>query len=123
MIFYIKITNYNMRLKFESTFINFKIPNISIGDTITLEIKIEEAKKIRIQNYSGIVISKKNTGLNKIITVRKVMQGIGIERCFLIYSPKINLIQIKNSSKVKRSKLYYLRKLFTKVIHLKENME
>lgn len=123
MIFYIKITNYNMRLKFESTFINFKIPNISIGDTITLEIKIEEAKKIRIQNYSGIVISKKNTGLNKIITVRKVMQGIGIERCFLIYSPKINLIQITNSSKVKRSKLYYLRKLSTKVIHLKENME
>ena len=123
MIFYIKITNYNMRLKFESTFINFKIPNISIGDTITLEIKIEEAKKIRIQNYSGIVISKKNTGLNKIITVRKVMQGIGIEKCFLIYSPKINLIQITNSSKVKRSKLYYLRKLSTKVIHLKENME
>ena len=106
--------------KFESNYIKSNQKEIKVGDIIKLGLKIEEGEKNRIQNYSGIVISKKNTGLNKMITVRKTMQGIGVERCFLINSPKITNIEIKNSSYVRRSKLYFLRKLSGKTTRLKE---
>ena len=72
-------------------------------------MEIREGKKTRTQAFEGVVISQKNSGINKTITVRRVMQGIGVERCFLLHSPKIKTIEIKRSSKVRRSKLYYLR--------------
>ena len=93
---------------------------MKIGDTVKLGIKIEEGEKTRIQFYEGVTISKKNSGLNKTITVRRIMQGIGIERCFLIHSPKIESIEILRSSKVRRAKLYYLRKLYGKATRLKQ---
>jgi len=116
----VKIKKSEILKKFESNYLISNIRDIFVGDIIKLGIKIEEGEKIRIQTYSGVVISKKNTGLNKTITIRRVMQGIGIERCFLINSPKINSIEIKNSSKVKRSKLYYLRNLSGKATRLKK---
>jgi large subunit ribosomal protein L19 len=116
----VKIKNQEIISKLESNYTKPTIENIYVGDIVTLGIKIQEGEKNRIQNYSGVVISKKNTGLNKTITVRKTMQGIGIERCFLIHSPKINSIEIKNSSIVRRSKLYFLRKLSGKATRLKE---
>ena len=95
-------------------------PNIRVGDSVKLGLKIEEGEKTRIQTYEGIVISKKNIGLNKTITVRRILQGIGIERCFLIHSPKIESIEILRSSKVRRAKLYYLRNLYGKATRLKQ---
>jgi len=90
--------------------LNKKFPPIMVGNIIKLGIKIKEGDKLRIQFFEGIVISKKNFGVNKTFTVRKILQGIEIERCFLKYSPKIESILIKKISKFRHSKLYYLRK-------------
>jgi len=82
---------------------------IKVGDLIKLGIKIQEGQKTRIQFYEGIVISKKNDGINKTCTVRRISKGICLERCFLIYSPKIDSIIVEKSSKIRRAKLYFLR--------------
>ena len=108
--------------KLESNYLKSNLPNFFIGDTVKLGLKIQEGEKTRIQNYEGVIISKKNIGLNKIITVRRIFQGVGIERCFLIHSPKIQSIEIIRSSKVRRSKLYYLRNLYGKATRLKQSV-
>jgi len=115
-----KINNTALLNKVESEYLKENIPNIRVGDTVKLGVEIREGSKTRVQAYQGVVISMKNAGLNKTITVRRVMQGIGIERCFLVHSPKIASIQILQSSKVRRSKLYYLRGLSGKATRLKQ---
>jgi large subunit ribosomal protein L19 len=115
-----KIKNNELLNKVESNYLKQDLPNIRVGDTIRLGVEIKEGTKTRTQAYEGVVISQKNSGLNKTITVRRVMQGIGVERCFLVHSPKINSIEIKRSSKVRRSKLYYLRELSGKATRLKQ---
>jgi len=116
----LKINKHAILKKVESEYLKLDIPNVRIGDTVRLGVQIKEGQKTRTQAYEGVIISKKNTGLSKTITVRRVMQGIGIERCFLLNSPKISSIEIKRSSKVRRSKLYYLRQLSGKATRLKE---
>ena len=115
-----KINNTALLNKVESEYLKEDIPNVRVGDTVRLGVEIREGKKTRIQAYEGVVISQKNSGINKTITVRRVMQGIGVERCFLLHSPKIQTIEIKRSSKVRRSKLYYLRELSGKATRLKQ---
>ena len=115
-----EIKNQLLIQKIESNFLKKNLPLIQTGDSVKLNIKIQEGEKIRLQAYEGIVISKKNSNLNKTITVRRTMQGIGIERSFLINSHKIEGIEIQRSSKVKRSKLYYLRNLVGKATRLKQ---
>ena len=115
-----KIKNLDLLNNVESTYLKVDLPNIRIGDTLKLGIEIKEGEKTRIQAYEGVVISKKGTGINATVTVRRVMQGIGIERCFLIHSPKVQSIEIKRSSKVRRAKLYYLRNLSGKATRLKQ---
>jgi len=115
-----KIKNTTLLNKVESTYLKSDLPNVRVGDTVRLGVEIKEGSKTRIQSYEGVVISQKNSGLNKTITVRRVMQGIGVERCFLLHSPKIKTIEIKRSSKVRRSKLYYLRELSGKATRLKQ---
>ena len=90
---------------------------------VKLGVQIKEGSKTRVQSYEGVVIAIKNSGLNKTITVRKIMQGIGIERCFLIHSPKLDSIEILSSAKVRRSKLYYLRNLSGKATRLKQRFD
>jgi len=104
----------------ETTFLKKCIPSIRIGDNVKVGVKIIEGNKERVQFYEGTIIAKKNTSLNTAITVRKILQGIGIERIFLIHSPKIDSIAILNSSKIRRSKLYYVRKLKGKASRLKQ---
>ena len=116
----LKINKHAILKKVESEYLKLDIPNVRIGDTVRLGVQIKEGQKTRTQAYEGVIISKKNTGLAKTITVRRVMQGIGIERCFLLNSPKISSIEIKRSSKVRRSKLYYLRQLSGKATRLKQ---
>ena len=108
--------------KLESNYLKSNLPNFFIGDTVKLGLKIQEGEKTRIQNYEGVIISKKNIGLNKIITVRRIFQSVGIERCFLIHSPKIQSVEIIRSSKVRPSKLYYLRNLYGKATRLKQSV-
>jgi len=115
-----KINNTTLLNKVESEYLKDDLPNVRVGDTVRLGVEIREGKKTRTQAYEGVVISMKNSGINKTITVRRVMQGIGVERCFLLHSPKIKDIEIKRSSKVRRSKLYYLRELSGKATRLKQ---
>ena len=115
-----KIKNTELLNTVESKYLKVDIPNIRIGDTLKLGIEIKEGEKTRIQAYEGVVISKKGAGIKLTVTVRRIMQGIGIERCFLIHSPKVKSIEIKRSSKVRRAKLYYLRNLSGKATRLKQ---
>ena len=104
----------------ETKFLKNNLPKLKIGDGIKIGVKIIEGNKERIQFYEGTIIAKKNTSINTNITVRKVLQGIGVERVFLLHSPKINSIEILRSSKIRRSKLYYLRNLSGKATRLKQ---
>jgi len=92
---------------------------LKVGDIIRLGYKIPEGDKERIQFYEGLVISKNNRGLGKSFTIRRNVQGIGIEQIFLLNSPKITSITIKQSSKVRRAKLYFIRSLSEKATRLK----
>jgi|TARA_B100000524_G_scaffold154121_1_gene78046 large subunit ribosomal protein L19 len=115
-----KIKNTELLNSIEASYLKVDLPNIRIGDTLKLGIEIKEGEKTRVQAYEGVVISKKGAGINTTVTVRRIMQGIGIERCFLIHSPKVRSIEIKRSSKVRRAKLYYLRNLSGKATRLKQ---
>lgn len=104
----------------EKFYLKKNLPTLQIGDSVKIGVKIIEGNKERIQFYEGTIITKKNTSINTTITVRKVLQGVGIERIFLLHSPKIESITILRSSKVRRAKLYYLRNLKGKASRLKQ---
>lgn len=107
----------------EQQFLKTNLPILKIGDSVKIGVKIIEGNKERVQFYEGTIIAKKNSSINTTITVRKVLQGIGIERVFLVHSPKIDSIQVLRSSKVRRSKLYYLRQLQGKASRLKQTFK
>ena len=86
------------------------IPNFNIGDTIKVNYKVIEGGKERIQAYEGTVIAKKNSGIKETVKVRRISAGIGVERTFPIHSPRIASIELIRAGKVRRAKLYYLRK-------------
>jgi large subunit ribosomal protein L19 len=104
----------------ESNFLKKDLPTLRIGDNIKIGVKIIEGDKERVQFYEGTIIAKKNSSINTTITVRKVLQGIGVERIFLIHSPKVDSISVLRLSKVRRAKLYYLRNLRGKASRLKQ---
>ena len=104
----------------ENTFLKNDLPVLKIGDNVKIGVKIIEGNKERVQFYEGTIIAKKNSSINTMITVRKTLQGIGIERIFLVHSPKVDSITVLRSSKVRRSKLYYLRNLRGKASRLKQ---
>ena len=106
--------------KIEKTFQKTDLPTLKIGDNVKIGVKIIEGNKERVQFYEGTIIAKKNTSINTTITVRKTLQGIGVERIFLVHSPKIDSINVLRSSKVRRAKLYYLRNLKGKASRLKQ---
>ena len=103
-----------------NTFLKKDLPVLKIGDNVKIGVKIIEGNRERVQFYEGTIIAKKNSLINTTITVRKILQGIGVERIFLIHSPKIDSIQVLRSSKVRRAKLYYLRNLRGKASRLKQ---
>jgi large subunit ribosomal protein L19 len=115
-----KLNTQKIIKNIENPFLKKDVPILKIGDNVKIGVKIIEGNKERVQFYEGTIIAKKNTSINTTITVRKIFQGIGIERIFLIHSPKINSINILKSSKVRRSKLYYLRNLKGKASRLKQ---
>jgi len=104
----------------QDQYLKKETPNVQIGDNVKIGVKIIEGNKERVQFYEGTIIAKKNSSINTTITVRKVLQGIGIERIFLIHSPKVASIEIIRHAKVRRSKLYYLRNLRGKASRLKQ---
>lgn len=118
-----KLNSQNTIKNLEKNFIKTDLPVLKIGDNVKIGVKIIEGNKERVQSYEGTIIAKKNTGLNTTITVRKVLQGIGVERIFLVHSPKVDSITILRSSKVRRAKLYYLRNLKGKASRLKQTFK
>nr|YP_009391932.1 ribosomal protein L19 [Acrosorium ciliolatum]ARW60076.1 ribosomal protein L19 [Acrosorium ciliolatum] len=106
----------------EKKFKKTNIPSIEVGDSIEIKLIIQEGNKERIQNSEGVVISKNNAQLNTTITIRKTVQNIGIEKVYLIHSPRIINIKIISQAKVRRSKLYYLRNRSGKATKLKPRL-
>lgn len=116
-------TNPSCIRKLESTYLNSNVPRILVGDTVKIGVLITEGNKERVQFAEGVVIAKSNAGLNTTITVRRVLQGIGIERVYLVNSPKLKSIEILRSSKIRRAKLYYLRDRSGKATRLKQSFK
>ena len=96
------------------------IPAFAAGDTLKVYVKIKEGEKERIQAFQGVVISKRGSGTGATFTVRKVSYGIGVERIFPLHSPAIDKIEVITRGRVRRSKIYYLRKLRGKAARIKE---
>lgn len=107
----------------EAEYIKSDLPIIYVGDTVTVGVKIREGEKFRIQPYEGVVIARRNGGINETITVRRVFQGIGVERIFLLHSPRIEKIKIVRRGKVRRAKLYYLRGRVGKATRIKQRFD
>ena len=107
----------------EKEYTDREMPEINPGDTVKVFVRIIEGNKERTQAFEGTVIKKRGSLINKTITVRKVFQGIGVERVFAIYSPRIEKIQVLRRGDVRRSKLYYLRERSGKATRIREKME
>ncbi len=99
-----------------------KIPDFSAGDTVIVKVKVTEGSNVRLQAYEGVVIAKRNRGLNSSFTVRKIAHGEGVERVFQTYSDLIDSIKRIRRGDVRRAKLYYLRELSGKKARIKEKM-
>ncbi len=96
------------------------IPVFKPGDTVKVNVKIVEGDKSRIQAFQGVVIKRQNGGLRESFTVRKISNGIGVERCFPLHSPVLDAIEVVTRGQVRRAKLYYLRKLRGKAARIRE---
>jgi large subunit ribosomal protein L19 len=101
---------------------NKKVPAFAPGDTVVVQVKVKEGNRERLQAFEGVVIAKRNRGLNSAFTVRKVSHGEGVERVFQTYSPTIEKIKVKRRGDVRRAKLYYLRERSGKSARIKEKL-
>ncbi len=102
--------------------INKEIPDFAPGDTVLVQVRVKECTRERLQAFEGIVIAKKNRGLNSSFTVRKISHGEGVERVFQTHSPTVSAIQVKRRGDVRRAKLYYLRGRTGKAARIKEKI-
>ena len=99
-----------------------EIPAFVAGDTVIVQVKVREGDRQRLQAYEGVVIAKRNRGINSAFTVRKISSGVGVERTFQTYSPLIESITVKRRGVVRQAKLYYLRALSGKAARIKEKL-
>ena len=99
-----------------------EIPDFGPGDTVVVEVKVKEGDRERVQAYEGVVIARKNRGLNSSFTVRKMSHGEGVERVFQTYSPALGSISIKRRGNVRRAKLYFLRDRTGKAARIEEKV-
>ncbi|MDX1964995.1 MAG: 50S ribosomal protein L19 [Pirellulales bacterium] len=104
----------------ENSSLKTEIPQFDIGDTVDVHTRILEGEKERIQIFNGVVIAKSGAGTREMFTVRRIVQGEGVERKFPIHSPKIAKVEVKRSGVVRRAKLYYLRDRVGKAVRLRE---
>ena len=106
----------------EAEQIRKELPDFQAGDTVVVQVEVKEGNRKRLQAFEGVVIAKRNRGLNSSFTVRKNSHGEGVERVFQTYSPLVHGVKVKRYGKVRRAKLYYLRKLSGKAARLKEKI-
>jgi len=112
----------NIISELESEQMTREVPDFGPGDTIVVSVKVKEGERERLQAFEGVVIAKRNRGLNSAFTVRKMSHGEGVERVFQTYSTAISDIKVKRRGDVRRAKLYYLRKLTGKAARIKEKV-
>ena len=98
------------------------IPTFAPGDTVVVQVKVKEGDRQRLQAFEGVVIAKRNRGLNSAFTVRKISSGVGVERTFQTYSPLVDSLAVKRRGDVRKAKLYYLRDLSGKAARIKEKL-
>ena len=106
----------------EAEQMNKDIPAFAAGDTVVVQVKVKEGDRQRLQAYEGVVIGKRNRGINSAFTVRKISSGVGVERTFQTYSPLIESITVKRRGDVRKAKLYYLRALSGRAARIKEKL-
>ncbi|NWN83466.1 MAG: 50S ribosomal protein L19 [Halomonas sp.] len=99
-----------------------EIPTFAPGDTVIVQVKVKEGSRERLQAFEGVVIGKRNRGLNSAFTVRKISHGVGVERTFQTYSPLVDSISVKRRGDVRQAKLYYLRERSGKSARIKEKL-
>ena len=112
----------NIIQQLEAEQITREVPEFSPGDTVIVQVKVREGSNERLQAFEGVVIAKRNRGLNSSFTVRKISHGEGVERVFQTYSPMIGSIAVKRRGDVRRAKLYYLRDRRGKAARIKEKL-
>jgi len=112
----------NIIAQLEAEQMTKEIPTFSSGDTVIVQVRVKEGDRERLQAFEGVVIAKRNRGLNSAFTVRKISNGEGVERVFQTYSPLISEIEVKRRGKVRRAKLYYLRGRTGKAARIKEKL-
>ncbi len=106
----------------EAEQLNKDVPEFNPGDTVLVQVKVKEGDRERLQAYEGVVIAKKNRGLNSSFTVRKISHGVGVERVFQTHSKQVGGVEVKRRGDVRRAKLYYLRNLTGKAARIKEKL-
>jgi len=104
----------------EETAAKKEVPQFEIGDTVDVHVRILEGQKERVQVFNGVVIARRGDGMRAMFTVRRIVQGEGVERVFPVHSPKVAKIEVKRTGEVRRAKLYYLRKRVGKATRLRE---
>ena len=110
--------NINQQLEQEQ--LRSDIPDFRAGDTVRVHAKVVEGNRERIQIFEGVVLARKNGGVRETFTVRRIASGVGVERTFLVHSPRVAKIEVKNRGVVRRAKLYYLRRLTGKAARIRE---
>ena len=118
-----KISVKNLIKEFENEQLKKELPEIYVGDTVKVGVKITEGNKERVQPYEGVVIAKRHGGLNQTITVRRIFQGIGVERVFMLHSPQVASLKVERRGKVRRAKLFYLRDRVGKATRVKQRFD
>ena len=113
----------NLIKDFENEQLKKELPEIYVGDTVKVGVKITEGNKERVQPYEGVVIAKRHGGINQTITVRRIFQGIGVERVFMLHSPQVASLKVERRGKVRRAKLFYLRDRVGKATRVKQRFD
>ena len=117
------LTASNLIKEFENAQLKKELPEIYVGDTVKVGVKITECNKERVQPYEGVVIAKRHGGINQTITVRRIFQGIGVERVFMLHSPQVASLKVERRGKVRRAKLFYLRDRVGKATRVKQRFD
>ena len=113
----------NLIKEFEREQLKKQLPEIYVGDTVKVGVKITEGNKERVQPYEGVVIAMRHGGLHQTITVRRIFQGIGVERVFMLHSPQVASLKVERRGKVRRAKLFYLRDRVGKATRVKQRFD
>ncbi len=117
------MSNKNLVIQaIENAQLKDNLPEFGTGDTVVVQVKVKEGNRERLQAFEGVVIGKRNRGLNSAFTVRKISHGVGVERTFQTHSPLVDSIEVKRRGDVRQAKLYYLRERSGKSARIKEKV-